>query len=282
MPKTLTPVQQLEESIGRLESEIKDKLAQIENQEHQNREFEQSMRLLSAGAGQLIPAGQLAPLDALNQLLMDADSEKERQAKWSLANQALRHGRESVTVLQGQIQLLRQELTNVLTELDWQSNYAPYADKYRDGCPFPSPEQKQQRQIVELHADINEKKRRLKSAQDWIAAPNPKSIYYGLIPGSQATQDIPILEGAITTLEKNLDSLRNSEPRPDPDYQRAFRTYVKARFKAELPLSRFMSAQAEYLVALEELKRALAPELGVQAPDLPRIIRILDGRIVVD
>lgn len=288
MPKqtTLTPVAALEDEIERLKSEIKDKLAQIENQEHHNREFEQSLKLLSAGAGQFIPEGQLAPLDALNQLLMDADSQKEREAKWSLANAALQKGREALTVLRGQIQLLRQELAGAQIELDWESNYAPHAEKYRNGFPLPSPEQKQQRQIAELQAQINEKKRRLKIAEDWERAPKErKPIYYGLVPGSLPEQDINVLTGTITTLEKNIDSLRNSEPRRDPDYELAFRVYVRSRVAIEAPLNRLLAAQCEYLSAVIEFQEALskhpgAAEFGASSLK-PQTVHLDNGKVVL-
>lgn len=261
MPKITapTPTQILEKEIAEIEAEIEAAIAELEDQDLLNAEYAESLRLLETRAAKYIPEGQIAPLDSLRRLLEEGDSEADRQYRWNTAKAALEDSKNQAAYLQLQLEQLRNQMVITKGELDWESNFAPYLDRYKDSFSQPSPALKRQQEITNLQRDIDEKRATLQRCQEWINTPEGDRSY---VPYN-AYQQSEYLTRAIPELQNKLESLKLQPLNPDPAYHEALRRYVISRVKIEPVFKEFLEVQDRYLTVLEKFKSGICDDPSV-------------------
>ncbi|MBW4607807.1 MAG: hypothetical protein KME22_11410 [Hassallia sp. WJT32-NPBG1] len=256
MPKTTaaSPAQILGEEIKRLEEAIAQKECELLEQQAENAEFSEALRLLSADVARYIPTGHVAMVDVINGVLDESSNQEDRQNRWNACQRAFGLGQQAASNLQAQLEELRERLAIALDELDWLTNYEPYAEKYRSGFMMPSPEQRKQERVEALQQYIKDRQLKLESARRWLSEPEGSRSYY---PGD-ALREVQYLSESIPVLEGQLDRLIAEPVALDKKHEAAFRVYVRSRVAVQPVLDPFLEAQEQYLAALEQFKKAIA------------------------
>ena len=247
MPKTLSPTQVLAENIERLEVAIADKERQLLQQQGENIEFSEALRLLSVGASPYIPTGQVKMIDVINGVLDEASNQSDREYRWSACQRALHLGQEAAESIDAELQELRQQLA--------------IAQK-----------------VEALEADISARQAQLQHAQSWLSEPEGSRSYR---PGNAWTE-VEYLQATIPVLQQQLERLIAQPIARDEKFEASFRSYVRARTEVQPSLDVFLAAQEQYLDALAEFKQAIAAnpiaaEFSSHALDLPRIVGESNG-----
>lgn len=275
MSKTISLTQTLTDQIKQIEVAIADAERDLIEQQQENSEFTEALKLLSLGVDKFVPEGRVPLMDAVVEHLNEASNQSDRQYRWEVANKALATGQQAASSLQYKLYELRRQLAIALEEVDWQTNYAPYIENYRSGFTMPSPQVVKEQKITAIQKDIAEKKDKLQRLKAWLNQPQGNRDYlpYSGNPESESEY----LEVAIPALQKQLEALIVEPLSVDKSYDAGLREYVKARVKMEPILASFLQAQSQYLSALEEFKQAIAIHpIAVQfepvALELPRIV----------
>lgn len=283
MPKptaTITRTQGLAQEISQLEEAIATTQRNLLEQQQENSEFAEAIRLLSVDVAKYVPTGRIALMDALNAHLDEASNQSDRDYRWSVAQKVLASGQEAAANLQASLIELRRQFAIAEDEHDWEQHYAPHLDRYKDSFTSPSPDVRKEQEIKRLQDDIGDRKVKLERAQAWLAQPEEQRNYYG----GDAMREVQYLGEAIPVLTAQLQRLIAQPVARDEVYERQLREHIKARVAVEPALTAFLTAQEEYLIALAEFKLAIAehPQAcqfpGIALPT-PRIVSSDDDGI---
>ncbi|MGI2909231.1 hypothetical protein [Tolypothrix sp. VBCCA 56010] len=258
MPKTLTPIQALEQKIKDTEAAIADREHEFLLQQQENNEFSEALKILNSGVADYVQPGRVLILSKINSLLDEASDAEDRKFRLETTQRAIAAGRVASTNLENELQRLRQQLAIAQDELDWQQDYADAAQRYRLAFMLPDPSERKESQIRSLEKDIATKQQQLTRAQAWLQAPQDNKPWYtGVVGMSSAVDDEPVLVSAIATLTASLERLRAEPERVDEEWQAAFRRFIRQRVAVQVPLTKLLESQASYLRAVAEFKEAL-------------------------
>jgi chromosome segregation ATPase len=291
MPKTaeISMVERIQRQIAETEQDLHEKRQQLAKQEVAVGDFAEALTLLKNPPRYKPAPGELQPLDALEALLREAESEPGRQQRILSAEAALAFGRQAYARIESEVEQLRDRLTHLKTELEWHENYEPHADKYRAAFPFPpTPEQSRENRLTDLQASIIGHQRRIAQAQEFIqlAERKQRDSAINLPAWSGLTNPETVIENskvAIAHLEASIQHEKQQPLSPvDPRVEANFRKFVRSRVALEPALTRFLEAQEGYVASLDGLKQALvenpaAAEFGAdQMPKPPQTLISLD------
>jgi tetratricopeptide (TPR) repeat protein len=291
MAKTseLTEVGRIQREIAEAEKALDQKREQMCKQEQAIGDFCEALALLKNPPRYTPAPGELAPFDALQELLHEAQTEPDRQQRITAAEAGLEFARQAYSRIESELKQLRDRLTHLRSEHEWHQIYEPHAHKYRSAYPFPpTPEESRENRLTDLEASIIGHQRRIAQAEEFIELARNKqrdpSVNLPAWSGIANPEDmIESSKVAIAQLKASLE-FEKARPLPpvNPRVEVNFRSFVRSRVAVEQPLQRFLKAQQEYIAALDELKQAFiqnpdATDFGNdQTPKQPQILIKLD------
>jgi hypothetical protein len=297
MPKTAetSTVERIQRQIAETEEALDQKRQQLVKQEVAVGDFAEALTLLKNPPRYKPAPGELQPFDALQELLQEAQNEPDRQQRITAAEAGLEFARQAYSRIEFEVQELRDRLTHLRSELEWHQIYEPHAHKFRSAYNFPpTPEQSRENRLTDLQASIIGHQRRIAQAQEFIQLAERKqrdpsvnlAAWNGMVNPEDTIQNSQM---ALAHLRASLErEKRQPLPAVDPRVESGFREFVRARVAVEQPLQRFLEAQAEYSIALDQVKQAFienpaAAEFGAdQMPKPPQTLISLgsDNKVI--
>lgn len=283
--KTETQKTEIDSKIEQISNRIDLLKKQINESEQELNQYQQSLDLIDSVFSDLIQTGVLKPLDNLQNIINEQNSELEKNKKIEQIKQALRLSNQSLAQLKTDLIKLQNNLEQLLKDKDFNDNYLPFVEKFKSS--YTKTISSLQKRIDSTRTDLLKYENDLKELKIWQQNQDYR-VPYNLISKRSESYIKKLEQDIIPSLQNQYDLLIIELKNYDVTQDLTFKQWLIERVNIENDLKELIRLQPLYLQALKNFKNKLLDNPNAvnftvrELPsDLP-IVQIVNGAVILN
>lgn len=272
-------------NIEQIQQQINSIKQQIQNSEQDLKQYQKSLDLINSEFTEFIQQGVLQPLDALQNIIDNEQTEQLKQQKIAQIKQALQLSSKTIAQQKTDLIKLESELVKLLQDKDFNDNYLPFVEQFKND--FVKNSNNLKTRIQNTHTELLKHTNNLRIYKIWQQNKEYR-LPHNLISNASDNY-IDLLENSIIPeLQKEYEQLVNQFNNYDVLNDSEFKAWLVQRVNIDFELQELIRLQPLYFQALKNFKQKILDNpsaVNFNIRELPGKlpkVQILNGTVCIE